>query len=128
LPAGLIRRPLTFRQRRAAFATTYRGGELRCLCFEVESGGNSLAYSTFLGGGENDSAIGIAADASGIAYVTGGTRSAGFPTTASRFPVFLFAGDTDAYLVKFNAAGSAILYSTIAGRRRHGSRQQRACR
>ena len=97
-----------------AFATTYRGGDFDAFVLKLNPSGNSLAYSTFLGGGDNDSAIGIAADAGGVAYVTGGTRSAGFPTTANAYQ-FSVAGDTDAYLVKLNAAGSAILYSTLLG-------------
>ena len=97
-----------------AFATTYRGGDFDAFVLKLNPAGNSLAYSTFLGGGDNDSAIGIAADASGAAYVTGGTRSPGFPTTATAYQ-FSVAGDTDAYLLKFNATGSAILYSTLLG-------------
>ena len=97
-----------------AFATTYRGGDFDAFVLKLSPQGNSLAYSTFLGGGDNDSAIGVAADASGNTYVTGGTRSSGFPTTATAFQ-FSVAGDTDAYLVKLNATGSALLYSTLLG-------------
>ena len=97
-----------------AFATTYRGGDFDAFILKLNPAGDNLAYSTFLGGEENDSAVGVAADASGNAYVTGGTRSDGFPTTPNAVQ-FTVAGDTDAYLVKFNAAGSAILYSTLLG-------------
>jgi uncharacterized repeat protein (TIGR01451 family) len=97
-----------------AFATTYRGGDFDAFVLKLNPAGNSLAYSTFLGGEENDSAVGVAADSNGNAYVTGGTRSHGFPTTTNAFQ-FTVAGDTDAYLLKFNAAGSAILYSTLLG-------------
>lgn len=97
-----------------AFATTYRGGDFDAFVLKLNPAGSTLAYSTFLGGGDNDSAIGVAADASGVTYVTGGTRSSGFPTTASAYQ-FSVAGDTDAYLLKFNAAGSAMLYSTLLG-------------
>ncbi len=41
----------------------------------------SLLYSTFLGGTNDDRAYGIAADASGDAYVTGYTCSTNFPDT-----------------------------------------------
>jgi uncharacterized repeat protein (TIGR01451 family) len=97
-----------------AFATSYRGGDFDAFVLKLNPAGNSLAYSTFLGGGDNDSAIGIAADASGVTYVTGGTRSQGFPTTASAYQ-FSVAGDTDAYLLKFNSTGTTILYSTLLG-------------
>jgi len=41
----------------------------------------SLSYSTFLGGGADDSGYDVAVDASGAAYVTGFTESVDFPTT-----------------------------------------------
>jgi len=97
-----------------AFATTYRGGDFDGFVLKLNPQGNSLAYSTFLGGVENDSAVGIAADSSGNAYVTGGTRSSGFPATPSAYQSFV-AGDTDAYLVKVNPAGSSLLYATLLG-------------
>ncbi len=97
-----------------SFATTYRGGDFDAVVLKLNPAGNALVYSTYLGGGDNDSAIGVVADSSGITYVTGGTRSPGFPTTGSAFQGSL-AGDTDAYLLKFNASGSALLYSTLLG-------------
>ncbi len=97
-----------------AFATTYRGGDFDAFVLKLNPQGNSLAYSTFLGGGENDSAVGVVADSLGNAYVTGGTRSSGFPATPSAYQSFI-AGDTDAYLVKLNSAGSSLLYSTLLG-------------
>jgi uncharacterized repeat protein (TIGR01451 family) len=97
-----------------SFATTYRGGDFDAFVLKLNSQGNSLAYSAFLGGAENDSAIGIVADSSGNAYVTGGTRSSGFPATPSAYQSFI-AGDTDAYLVKVSPTGSSLLYSTLLG-------------
>ena len=97
-----------------ALATTYRGGDFDGIVFKLNSQGNALVYSTFLGGEDNDSVEGIAVDQNGNAYVTGGTRSNGFPLTASGFQTFR-AGDTDAYLAKLNPSGSALLYSTMLG-------------
>src|SRR5207247_4709772 len=75
---------------------------------------NALIYSTFIGGEDNDSTEGIAVDSAGNAYLTGGTRSNGFPVTSSAFQSFR-TGDTDAYLTKLNPSGSAVLYSTLLG-------------
>ncbi|HEV8132087.1 MAG TPA: SBBP repeat-containing protein, partial [Acidobacteriota bacterium] len=41
--------------------------------------GSALVYSTYVGGSSTDFALGIALDAAGNAYVTGGTHSADFP-------------------------------------------------
>jgi hypothetical protein len=63
------------------------------------SGSGPLAYSTFLGG-TNDEGIGIALDASGSFYVTGFTRSPEFPTTVGAFDT-THNGGQDAFITKF---------------------------
>jgi hypothetical protein len=73
-----------------------------------------LAYSSFLGGTSNDRGIEIAVDASGNAYVTGGTYSADFPTTAGA-PDESYNGNSDAFVTKLDASGSNMLYSTLLG-------------
>ncbi len=97
-----------------ALATTYRGGDFDGVLFKLNPQGNALVYSTFIGGEDNDSTEGVAVDSSGNAYITGGTRSNGFPVTATAFQSSR-AGDTDAYLTKLNSSGSAVLYSTLLG-------------
>jgi uncharacterized repeat protein (TIGR01451 family) len=97
-----------------SFSPFYRGGDFDGVVFKLNGQGNSLIYSGFLGGEENDSTEGVAVDAAGIAYVTGGTKSSAFPTTGNAFQSGR-GGDTDAYLTKINAAGSALLYSTYIG-------------
>jgi uncharacterized repeat protein (TIGR01451 family) len=94
--------------------TTYRGGDFDSVVFKLNGQGNSLVYSTYLGGEENDSAEGIAVDAQGNAYITGGTKSFAYPTTLSAYQGSR-AGDTDAVLAKLNASGSALLYATFLG-------------
>ncbi len=97
-----------------SFASTYRGGDFDGVVFKLNSQGNALAYSGFLGAEENDSVEGVVVDSTGIAYVTGGTKSTGFPTTGNAYQPTR-AGDTDAFLAKINSAGSALLYATYLG-------------
>jgi len=74
----------------------------------------SLAYSTYLGGSGDDSAEGIALDGARNAYVVGTTRSADYPVTAGVLQS-INAGNTDAFVTKLSAAGTAISYSTYFG-------------
>jgi len=72
----------------------------------------SVVYSTYLGGSYDDSGVGIAVDAAGNAYVTGGTGSSDFPTTAGVFQPAFSGG---AFVTKLNPTGSALVYSTYLG-------------
>jgi len=56
------------------------GGLYDAFATKLNTGGNAMAYSTYLGGSSYDSGYGIALDASGNAYITGYTRSTNFPT------------------------------------------------
>src|SRR5436190_497650 len=53
-------------------------------------------------------------DATGAAYVTGSTQSTDFPTTSGAFATTA-NGDSDAFVAKLDAAGSALVYSTYLG-------------
>jgi Beta-propeller repeat len=79
----------------------------------------SLSYSTYLGGGNlSTQGTGIAVDSSGDAYVTGWTESVKFPTTSGAFQTsgaFIKADNYSSFVTKFNAAGSALVYSTFLG-------------
>jgi len=66
----------------------------------VNQAGSALTYSTYLGGTALDWGSGIAVDASGAAYITGGTESTDFPT-ASPFQG-VFAGVRDAIISKIS--------------------------
>jgi hypothetical protein len=81
---------------------------------KLNAAGSGLVYSTFLGGTDIDDALAIAVDESGQAYVGGETGSTNFPTTAGAFDRTR-DGAFDAFVVKFNAAGSALVYSTFIG-------------
>jgi hypothetical protein len=73
-----------------------------------------LVYSTFLGGGSDDTATAIAVNAAGEAFVTGYTLSADFPATAGAFDTGP-NGILDAFVTRMNSAGTALIYSTYLG-------------
>jgi uncharacterized repeat protein (TIGR03803 family) len=75
----------------------------------------TLAYSTFLGGSSGDNGSAIAVDASGNAYITGGTASSNFPVTPGVFQTTLRSVNGNAFITKLNAIGSALVYSTYLG-------------
>jgi len=75
--------------------------------------GSAYVYSTYLGGSDIDVGLGIAVDGSGSAYVTGQTLSTDFPTRNPLQPAL--GGNDDAFVTKYNPAGSAYVYSTYLG-------------
>ena len=76
--------------------------------------GQSVIYSTYLGGGNNDEGLGIAVDSSGNAYVTGSANSSNFPTTSGAYQT-VSHGSTEAFIAKLSTSGSTLVYSTFLG-------------
>lgn len=75
-----------------------------------------ILFSTYFGGAGNDLGRAIGLDAAGNIYVAGDTTSANYPTTAGSFQTAPWAGPgTDAFVVKLNPSGTAVLYSTYLG-------------
>jgi hypothetical protein len=96
----------------APFQQTLRGAQ-DAFVVKFNTTGSALLYSTYLGGSSVDGGGQVAVDSSGNAYVTGYTESANFPTASPTQPVY--GGTRDAFLTRFNAAGSALLYATYFG-------------
>jgi hypothetical protein len=71
-----------------------------------------LSYSTYLGGGDDDRANGIAVDAEGNVWVTGITSSLNF-VTANPLQTTM-QGGMDAFVTKLGPTG-ALVYSTYLG-------------
>ncbi|MBI5670636.1 MAG: DUF11 domain-containing protein [Chloroflexi bacterium] len=85
----------------------------QAFALKLSAEGNSLIYSTFLGGSATDEGDAIAVDDEGNAYVAGKTYSADFPTVnalkATR------GGSVDVFLLKINTNGTAVDFSTYIG-------------
>jgi hypothetical protein len=96
-----------------AFQPNFGGGPDDAFVAKFDSSGG-LAFSTYLGGRGDDIGFGIAVDSTGSAWVTGHTGSANFPTTKNAFQQ-RYAGKIDAFVTKFNPAGSALVFSTFLG-------------
>lgn len=80
---------------------------------KLNASGDTLIYSTYLGGAGDDTANGIALDSAGAVYVTGNTTSSDFNTrnplqAASR-------GGSEVFVAKLSADGSQLVYSTYLG-------------
>ncbi len=75
--------------------------------------GDSMAYSTFLGGWNADFGTSIAVDINGDAYVTGATNSQNFPTVEAFDPSF--GAGYDAFVAAFSNDGDSLIYSSFLG-------------
>ena len=96
-----------------AFDATF-GGVADAFVTKLSAAGNTLTYSTFLGGDASDTVRAVVVDASGVAYLAGETESTNFPTTAGAFDATQ-NGSRDAFVTKLSAAGTTLTYSTYLG-------------
>lgn len=94
-----------------AYDPTYNGGD-DCFVTKLAADGQSLVYSTFLGGTSGDNGYGIAVE-SGCAYVTGQTLSSGFPTVNAYDSTL--SGSSDCFVTRLAADGQSLVYSTFLG-------------
>src|SRR5437899_7076771 len=106
-----------------ALRTSFASGGMEGFVTKLNAAGNSLLYSTFLGGTADDRIYAIALDANGEAFVTGRTKSPDFPITAGAFdPTFqnTICGPllcAHGFVSKLDANGSAMAYSSYLGGR-----------
>jgi hypothetical protein len=72
-----------------------------------------LAYSTYLGGSDDEGILGIGFDEDGNIYVAGETSSLDFPQKGA--VQNHLGGNYDAFVSKFDAQGAHLIYSTYLG-------------
>jgi hypothetical protein len=95
-------------------------GNVDAIVMKLSKGGDTLFYSTYLGGDSLDVANAIAIDGSGYAYVTGRTKSSDFPV-ANAYQSSL-QGEEDIFITRLAVNGKSIVYSTFLG----GSKSEQA--
>jgi hypothetical protein len=99
-----------------AYQTTGGGTKLDVFVAKIDttkSGDDSLIYSTYLGGSDDDGSGRIVIDSSGCAYISGGTLSTDFPMVNAYQAAK--AGESDVFITKLSASGDVLLYSTYLG-------------
>ncbi|MBI4932212.1 MAG: gliding motility-associated C-terminal domain-containing protein [Bacteroidetes bacterium] len=97
-----------------AYDATLGGPQDGCV-FKMNSNLSALSFSTYLGGSNYDGAYGLKLDAAGNVYVTGGTTSNNFPTTAGVIHTTFQGGTTDGFISELNSTGTSLLASTFLG-------------
>jgi hypothetical protein len=99
---------------------TFSGGAIDAFVAKFDtdsSGANSLTYSTYLGGSQNDFGLGIIVDSFERAHVVGISSSPNFPQKSGTAPIpnKPLEGSADAFITKLNADGTTIFYSLLIG-------------
>jgi hypothetical protein len=95
-----------------AYDNTFNGSS-DAFVVKLNATGDDLLFSTFIGGTSDEIGLDIAVDASGNSYITGETYSNDFPTVNAYDNTF--NGSSDVFVVKLNAAGDDLLFSTFIG-------------
>ena len=97
-----------------AFQTNNVNGSVEGFLARLSADGDSLLFSTFIGGSDRDYIYDMKIDDQGYPYMTGYTYSSDFPVTAGAYAT-VSAGNGDAFVMKFEKDGSAPIYSTFFG-------------
>jgi hypothetical protein len=100
-----------------AYDRTHNGA-IDAFVAKLSADGSALVYSTFIGGASEDKALAVAVDGAGAIFVAG---TAFTPSSGATFPTTAGAYDTghngldDLFVLKLDAPGSSLLYSTLVG-------------
>ncbi len=110
-----------------ASQTTFSGGTTDVVISKFSSAGNTLLYSTYLGGNNSEVPHSLIVDEADNLYVMGTTGSNNFPITGGSFQTSFQGGSavsvnninysngSDIFISRFNATGTSLLSSTYVG-------------
>lgn len=98
-----------------AYDTT-QNGSFDVAVTVLNSAGNALIYSTYIGGSGSDVGASIALDATGSVYISGLTINSAtiYPVTSGAFQT-THNGGHDVFVSRLSPSGSTLLYSTLIG-------------
>jgi hypothetical protein len=88
-------------------------GQYNAFVSKLSAAGNTLVYSTLIGGSGSDESASIAIDASGRAIIGGYTTSSNFPTLGAIQANF--RGAFDAFSTVLDPAGASLVFSSYFG-------------
>jgi uncharacterized repeat protein (TIGR01451 family) len=95
-----------------AYDTTNAGQDVYVA--KINPAGGSFVYATYISAnGGNNVGNDIAIDAQGNAYITGKAAGAFFPATSGAYDTT--QNSLDAFVIKLNSTGNALLYATYLG-------------
>jgi uncharacterized protein (TIGR03437 family) len=97
-----------------AISSAIGAGNSAAFLVKLNPTGTAAVYSSILGGHGDTFGGSVAVDSQGNAYFAGSTDAADFPVTSGAFQKSV-AGNADAFVVKLNPAGSALVYGTLLG-------------
>lgn len=100
-----------------AVTTAVTTAEDAFLC-QLEANTGAIEHATYLGGGGNDEAFGLALDSSNRLYVVGHTWSRDFPRTSTNFPSAVMdkgSGLADVFVTRWEPGAPHWDYSVVFG-------------
>lgn len=97
-----------------AFQTTKDAG-YDCFVMKFSAIGDSVEYSSYLGGNDHDVPYSITVDSSGSAYVVGLTEANIFNTTPNAFQPTPPGNARHGFISKVSPTGDSLIYSTYLG-------------
>jgi hypothetical protein len=98
--------------------SAYGGGYRDAFVTKLNASGSALVYSSYLGGGSEETAYAIAVDSSGRAHIAGRTNSTNFPLQRALQSTLNKGANTvhlDAFISKYAVDGSSLEYSSYFG-------------
>lgn len=91
------------------------GGGQDGVVFVIDPTCSTMLYATFLGGAQDDNALGVRIAVGGELLVTGSTESSNFPVTAGTVASSYLGGDRDGYVVRLAADLSSMTAGSFFG-------------